>query len=611
MNPQETPVIWLGLSFAMMCIALQSYHRAGDEPPEYRGKSWQVSSDYRRLTAQCLMLADITQPIAYMLETLILHIYADYARSRDAELGVLVSVSIIVRLATRMGYHRDPGLYPNIPPFQAEMRRRVWTAIRQSDLLFSAQAGMPPMIRQRDTNTEFPRNVYDDELFEDMKSLPPSRPDNEITPVSYMIAKARFIYLFGMVFEEAQSLTCSNYEEIMKIDQRLKELRASLAPQLQMKPIEESVRDTPSLIMQRFSLELIYLKCICVLHRKFLGPARDNSRYAYSRRTCIDASMMMLQHQATLHDECRSGGRLRTVKWFISSLTNHDFLLAAMIVTLDLYHTAETERSGKASPSDVWLWSQDRQEEMLGAVDHALLIWEELKEHSMEAYKAHNVLGVMLKTLKSHRAMRQVHSSFTAAANNFPQNGAMEDLNVGPEHSAAMTLGMLSTGALTPNTASIYDTRQPYPTTMSSLLDTNAQSTAGLTPNFGSSTLGADNGAQNGPPNAPSPFSSLFGSSLGFQGMEVPSADINWDAWDNYIQGASGYDAQNGMWPMDIPGLSTTPMQDASASSGMNGLSPSNSNGQGAGTGVGGAQGQAAGMSNNAFANGGVFMGSI
>src|SRR6186713_1107815 len=56
LNPSETPVIWLGLVFAMMCIALQSYSRAGDEPPEYRGKSWEMSSEYRNLTAQCLVM---------------------------------------------------------------------------------------------------------------------------------------------------------------------------------------------------------------------------------------------------------------------------------------------------------------------------------------------------------------------------------------------------------------------------------------------------------------------------------------------------------------------------------------------------------------------------
>lgn len=121
-NPTETPVVWLAMSFAMMVIAVQSYQRSQDEPPEYRGHTEQMLADYRRLTAQCLVLGDVTQPINYMLETLILYVIAEFGRSRDAEGSVLLGVSIIVRLAMRMGYHRDAKDYPAITPFNGEVR---------------------------------------------------------------------------------------------------------------------------------------------------------------------------------------------------------------------------------------------------------------------------------------------------------------------------------------------------------------------------------------------------------------------------------------------------------------------------------------------------------
>ena len=66
------------------------------------------SGEYRSLTAQCLVMADITQPITNMLETLVLHIYSDYARSRDAEVGILISTGIIVRLVYGHETSGDP-----------------------------------------------------------------------------------------------------------------------------------------------------------------------------------------------------------------------------------------------------------------------------------------------------------------------------------------------------------------------------------------------------------------------------------------------------------------------------------------------------------------------
>ncbi|KAL6168193.1 hypothetical protein ACJQWK_05850 [Exserohilum turcicum] len=550
LQPEETPVIWLGLVFAMMCIALQSYTRAGDEPPEYHNKSWDMSREYGDLTAQCLTLADITSPITGMIETLILHVHAEYARSRDAEVGIFISTGIIVRLAMRMGFHRDPGPYPGIPVFQAEMRRRVWAVVRSLDLLFSAQAGLPPIVRPRDTNTEIPRNLYDDELHEDMKLLPPSRPETEATPTLFLINRTRLIYKLGEAVECTDTLTCSSYDEVMKLDMEARELHDNISPHLKMRGMDESARDPSTLIMQRFTLDLLFLKIICVLHRKYLAYARVQSRFAYSRKAVIEASLMLLKHQATLHRECQAGGRLRNVKWFISSLTTVDFLLAAMIVSSDLYHTTVESLTRSPPPAETPAWSSDRVDEMLEAIEIAVGIWEGLRDHSMEAYKAHTTLSVMLEQLKKHRGAKQAPSGFQAASSAYPAMAQMEDANVAPEHSAAMTLGLLSTGGMTPN-ANMFDQR--YPAGMANLLnDPVSQPSTGLTPQYSQATSGAA-----GTENAPSPFSNLFGANL-FQNLDLPPTDnINWDAWDSYIQGP-GIEATNNFFPMD---LGSIPMQ--------------------------------------------------
>jgi hypothetical protein len=194
-----------------------------------------------------------------------------------------------------------------------------------------------------------------------------------------------------------------------------------------------------------------------------------------------------------------------------------------MIVSSDLYHTIKSERQGRsASLGDIYSWNADRVDEMLDAIETAVGIWEGLKDHSMEAYKAYTTLSVMLSQLKKDRTTRQAQGSFSSAST-FPTNTPMDDANVAPEHSAAMTLGMLSTGGMTPNSANIFDQR--YPASMANLLnDPMPQQPTGLTPNYGGSTT-------NGPgvvENAPSPFSNLFGANL-FQNLDLPPTDsINW-----------------------------------------------------------------------------------
>ncbi|KAK5132779.1 hypothetical protein LTR08_008664 [Meristemomyces frigidus] len=618
-NPNDTSIVWVGMCFAMMTLALQSYHRAGDEPPEYRGRGQTLSHTFRRLTAQCLHFADITQPIAQILETLILHVQAEYGRSRDAEPGVLLLVSLCVRLAMRMGYHRDPAPHPQITPFQGEIRRRVWTFVRQCDLLMSFQFGLPAMVRTDHIDTLSPRNLYDDELHEDMPALPASRPIFEATPMSYMIAKSNMTFLFGRIVERTQSIgNPPSYEETMQFDAELREARSAHPPLLQMRRFQESARDPANLIMQRLGLEMVYLRSLFVLHRRFIAKGRENPRYAYSRRTCIDASMQLLDHQATLHSESQPGGRLRSVKWYISSLTTHDFLLAAMLVCLDLYHTAEAERRSEnrrntqqtqGSPTQpsctvTELYAEDRREEMLRAVEYCITIWESVREHSMEAYKASVSLRVMTEKLKAHRRMMQSQSphsiSHQPISNGhhaphmtsnyprsntfgmFPNGNVVGDLNADdlpPEQSAAMTLGMLSSGGLSPGpsfgmslaTANIHHPHLPassspekpqqgaYPASMAALLNDPMPERTGLTPQYSGAMQDPSQQAMAG---AASPFSQLLagqsGGGAGFTpGMPVdgPGGDIDWGAWDQYIQGTSNAMAMDPalqMWPMNL-----------------------------------------------------------
>lgn len=578
LNPNESTVIWLGMCFAMMTLALQSYNRAGDEPPEYRGRSLELSHEYRKLTAQCLLLSDITQGLPQTLETLVLHVQAEYGRSRDAEPAVLIITGICVRLAMRMGYHRDPGPFPGIPPFDGEMRRRVWTFVRQTDSLISFQFGLPAMIRSDHVDTEIPRNLYDDELFEEMKTLPPSRPVFEATPMSYMITKAKMVYLFGRIVERSQSVSNPpSYDETLKFDAELREARSSHPPLLQMRSFQESARDPANLIMQRFGLEMVYLRSLFVLHRKFIAKGRENPRYSYSRRTCLNASMELLDHQATLHREAQPGGRLRSVKWYISSLTTHDFLLAAMLVCLDLYHTAEDERTGRRSTSNPSsplvpdLCDGARREQMMQAVAHCITIWESVRDHSMEAFKASTTLRVMMEKLKAHTEkhkkmnrensagsytsngsqQQQQQSQHGGLSNAYPQrapnysmygstnnnsNHGQDVINTDdlpPEQSAAMTLGMLSSGGISPGpgfggmSMPEKTTSQPYPASMAALLndpmttEQQQQPRTGLTPQY-------SGGVGEGPV---SPMSQMM-ANAGFMGMDG-GGDIDWVSLPN------------------------------------------------------------------------------
>lgn len=318
----------------------------------------------------------------------------------------------------------------------------------------------------------------------------------------------------------------------MQLDENLRQARAELPPHLRLRPVEDCMLDPGAIIMQRYFLSILYHKGQCVLHRKFLARARDNPKYTHSRRTCVDSSMELLNHQATLHYESRPGHRLHNVRVLLSSLTSHDFLLAAMIISLDLWYGAEAEGVGGGRNSgDLYTWGLERREEMIRALEVSNDIWKETKDQSMESYKASEILTIIIDKMKNRGpAGRPASSLFPfpsmANANSMsspypvpPQQARMEEK---PEHSAAMTLGMLSSGGLTPNSAALFNNQNGngYATNNTNM---NEMQGSGLNPSYSSMEQAAS-----GISSAPSPFSFMTG------GADTP-VNLDWVSSSTFL----------------------------------------------------------------------------
>ena len=349
--------------------------------------------------------------------------------------------------------------FPGLTAFQGEMRRRLWTYIRLADIIFSTQIGLPNTVRSTDCDTEMPLNLHDEDFDENSESLPPAQPPSVVTPMSYMIAKGSIALVLGRIVECAHAVRPPAYEDIMRLDRELLDTYHGLPSALQMKPFEESDSDPVPVVINRVHLSTLFNKSLCVLHRKFLTRARDNLRYSHSRRSCVDASMKILRIHITLHQESQPGRRLESAYLCTHAQLKHDFILAGTLLCLDLLWSAQMESTGRPT-GDTDLWGADRRDEIVQALEQSRAIWAEQKDRFIEAFKAHEMVGVMLQKIQSLRAQtaaRMARGAFAYAANGGGMSGPNDTPqqpyrqtgeDAKPEHSAALTLGMLSSGGL-------------------------------------------------------------------------------------------------------------------------------------------------------------------
>jgi hypothetical protein len=311
-DPKQTTIIWAGMLFAIMCFSLQSYRRNKQEPHEYLGTLATTLELYRIRTAQCIGIADITKPGLSMLRTCYLYAIIEYADERDGDMGTYLLSGTLGRLALQQGYHRDPSQHANISVFEGEMRRRLWKSIVQYDLLACVRIGLPKSLRYAESDTMEPRNLYDDELYEDMEILPPSRPLTEPTQICYSIAKGRIMTCYGRVVEFLHRLAPQPYEEVLRLDMELMRARELIPPRLQLRPLEEMQNDPPSLIMERCFIHQFYHKATCLLHRKYWksSSADSDGTFFYSLKISLGSAMSLLSQQESMHRACRPGGPL-------------------------------------------------------------------------------------------------------------------------------------------------------------------------------------------------------------------------------------------------------------------------------------------------------------
>ncbi|KAF6808140.1 fungal specific transcription factor domain-containing protein [Colletotrichum sojae] len=526
-DPSKTPIMWLGLLYSILTLAMLSYHKVGDEPPEWKGRTLELASEYRLRTVQCLIAADYTKPVEYTVETMLLYVFGEYSSRWDADLGLWLIVSLLTRVAYRMGYHRDAKWFPSLTPFQAEMRRRTWALVRMADVVFSHQVSLPSMIYGHDCDTQLPNNIFDEEFGPDTKVLPPSRAKTEPTPIAYMIAKSKLCIEMGDILQATNRVGKQvPYDEILRFDARLREINQELPPHLKVTPLETS-HDPVTLIIARFNINILYLKIICLLHKKYVPRARQNPRYAYSRRSAVEAALETLQHLVTLDRESQPTGRLRSLRWFVNSIATKDFLLSAMLVALDLHFDSVAESSNDRRSSEAAMfWTPEQRMEMISNLEKTREIWKGLADTSIEAYKATKVLDIMLEKIKSPSPEAEPTKSEM-----YPGFGGFADVQ--PEHNAAMTLGMLS-GGMTPNTAAAIESSM-QPQSSFGGMDFGVplpMSGTGMTPNFSGGDFN-----MTGVASPLSMFSNLENSA------DFP-ANFDWNAFESFTQNATwGADA--------------------------------------------------------------------
>ncbi|KAH6660548.1 hypothetical protein BKA67DRAFT_55672 [Truncatella angustata] len=384
-NPTAVAPFWLALLYAMLCTSIQ-FQIANPENPVLTEEVLGPSFDqYKVKVVQCLMFGGYTNGGPYAIQALMHYAIVELFVMKDADTGVWVLVGILVNVAMKMSYHRDPACFPNISPYEAEMRRRLWRSIAVLDSAISESVGVQRLMRNVNDVAE-PRNLLDSDFDSNTTVLPPARPDTEPTPMLYCLAKGRALAVFGQVTDLVTASRLCPYTEVMSVDSILAKACSEVPVCYKWKPLSHSITDSAQIICRRMYLEIVYLKARMVLHLKYVVQSKNPNQHAYSRSTIFEAITRLLELHHICDEETQPSGQLFSVRWRYLIAVHQNFLLASIAACFFLEH----------NKSDL---SHENLETLKELCRKSQGIWIRASRSSTEAMKAAEALRIALDDL--------------------------------------------------------------------------------------------------------------------------------------------------------------------------------------------------------------------
>ncbi|CRG89062.1 Oleate activated transcription factor 3 [Talaromyces islandicus] len=387
-NPSAAPIMWVGLLFSVMGIS--AFVQQQDVASPYAAETQEMLKTYRTLTIHCLVAGDYLRPNRYTIQTLALQFAVDQSMNLNTDTGNWILIGVIIRLALRMGLYRDPSHWPNVRPLEAEFRRRLWITLYHMDFFTSARVGLPRIIKDSQCDTRPPANLFEDDLSLEHDEVPAERPLTDPSPLSHIIQRHTIVKVAAEIYDATEARLPPS-ATIAMLGAKLERAIDSIPEQSKHRSLETSVADNPATILHRMFMDILINKAVCLLHRwSFMkGSAEEES--TRSSKLCINAALIILEHQRKMSEETQPGGIMFGVRWRVASSLNHEFLQATMMLcfALSRFHEGHVSQSQSGA--------FHRRDEILEALTIAKSLWEKDADRSAEANRAAKAITSVLK----------------------------------------------------------------------------------------------------------------------------------------------------------------------------------------------------------------------
>ncbi|KAK2048219.1 fungal-specific transcription factor domain-containing protein, partial [Colletotrichum somersetense] len=236
--------------------------------------------------------------------------YVCFLRSHNASRASWALIPLVVRLAQALHLHRD-GVSPPLPPFEAEMRRRLWWMIVVLDIRAAEDRGTDAAIPRQSYNTRLPFNLDDDDFGP--STTAPLEDRTGPTEMTFCLCTSMSSGIFGNMRPKHPQLaldpnnspeTATSEDEIMAHAQRLEALfgtappKTPASPSQQQQQQQEDVRNLSANISANhaaITVRIIILKLWLSAQYPFTPRAASVAKPRVARETMLRTAVNTIE----------------------------------------------------------------------------------------------------------------------------------------------------------------------------------------------------------------------------------------------------------------------------------------------------------------------------
>lgn len=275
------------------------------------------------------------------LQALILHLIS--VRDIYEPRAIWSLTGVAIRIAESMGLERD-GLTLGLPPFETEIRRRIWWQLKGHDFRTAELIGLSKF-RDLDTSTastKWPTNVNDEQLYRGMPSIPVE--SNTMTDFVFIalrcelskFAAARVSRFRQQGKNSSQFDLRASGEEQMEIDKAFKEIEEALETKYIRYCDPSQPLQLLTILIARFSMNIVRF---LTHHPRKWASIKETPHF--ERQWVWDVSLKLLEQNNML----QSNPLLKQFSWHAPYYQQWHAFIHVLDTLRANPHTADAEKA--------------------------------------------------------------------------------------------------------------------------------------------------------------------------------------------------------------------------------------------------------------------------